>query len=128
MREQLDAIVGTWRTEGEVDDGTPIRGTDAYEWLGGEFVVHHVDVRMGETAVRALEVIGPLSASPVPSRAYGGDGSVEDSTVALTDDGHLTFGTDGARSVLRVDGDTATGVWHRTGADEPWMTLRLTRS
>ncbi|MDL5154604.1 hypothetical protein [Actinomycetospora termitidis] len=128
MRRQLEAIVGTWRTEGEVDDGTPIRGTDAYEWLGEEFVVHHVDVHMGEDRVRALEVIGPISASPVPSRAFGSDGTVEDSVVELTGDGHLGFGSTGARAVLRVDGDTATGVWHRTGADQPWMTLRLTRS
>ncbi|MCD2188403.1 hypothetical protein [Actinomycetospora soli] len=128
MREQLDAIIGTWRTEGEVDDGTTVRGTDAYSWLGDAFVVHHVDVVMGDSPVRALEVIGPVSASPVPTRAFGGDGSVEESTLELTPDGHLSFGGPGARSVMRVDGDTGTGVWHRDGVAEPWMTLRFTRA
>jgi len=37
----------------------PITGTDIYEWLpGGFFLLHHVDVVIGEQAVRAIELIG----------------------------------------------------------------------
>lgn len=131
VKDLLDTLIGTWRTEGEVyDDGAvvaSIRGTDAYEWLGTEFVVHRADVEMGGEQVRALEVVGPLSATPVPTRAYGADGTVEESTLEVTGDGHLSFGGPGARSVMRVDGDTATAEWRRDGSDEPWMTLRFAR-
>jgi len=37
----------------------PITGTDIYEWLpGGFFLLHRVDVVIGEQAVRAIELIG----------------------------------------------------------------------
>jgi hypothetical protein len=41
------------------DLAVPITGTDIYEWLpGGFFLVHHVDVMIGEQPVQALELIG----------------------------------------------------------------------
>jgi len=53
--------VGRWRSEGPVvgEVPVPITGTDIYEWLpGGFFLLHHVDVVIGEQAVRAIELIG----------------------------------------------------------------------
>lgn len=42
---------------GEVS--VPITGTDSYQWLaGGFFLVHHVDVLIGQQPVQALEFIG----------------------------------------------------------------------
>jgi hypothetical protein len=42
-----------------VGDGTPVTGRDADELLpGGHFVVHHVDVHVGEQPVRAIEISG----------------------------------------------------------------------
>ena len=55
------ALVGRWRSEGPVvgEVPVPITGTDIYEWLpGGFFLLHHVDVVIGEQAVRAIELIG----------------------------------------------------------------------
>ena len=55
------ALVGRWRSEGPVvgEVPVPITGTDIYEWLpGGFFLLHHVDVVIGEQAVPAIELIG----------------------------------------------------------------------
>ena len=47
-------------------------GHDHYERLGKHFVIHRVDVRMGDEQVEALEVIGPWDAEAraFPTRAY----------------------------------------------------------
>ena len=47
-------------------------GHDHYERLGEHFVIHRVDVRMGDEQVEALEVIGPwdAEAGAFPTRAY----------------------------------------------------------
>ncbi len=73
----LEPLIGAWRTEGEVlgEDGATgdvtFHGTDTYEWLGRAFVVHRVDVTMGEDHVEAVELIGPYdpdqgALSPAP--------------------------------------------------------------
>lgn len=57
------------RSEGVVLEGpsgpaTRITGTDAYEWLpGGFFLLHHVDVHVGDEKVDAFEVIGGYDAA-----------------------------------------------------------------
>src|SRR5215831_20891130 len=59
--QRLGALVGRWRSEGHIvgEVPVPITGTDTYEWLaGGFFLVHHVDVVIGEQAVQAIELIG----------------------------------------------------------------------
>jgi hypothetical protein len=57
--QRLDALVGRWRSGGHIvgDAPVPITGTDIYEWLpGGFFLVHHVDVKIGQQQVQALEI------------------------------------------------------------------------
>jgi hypothetical protein len=59
-RQRLGALVGQRRSEGHIvsDPPVPITGTDSYERLaGGFFLVHHVDVMIGQR-VQALELIG----------------------------------------------------------------------
>ena len=59
--ERLWAIAGRWATSGHViaEPPVPVVGTDIYEILdGGYFLVHHVDVTVGEHPVRAVEIIG----------------------------------------------------------------------
>jgi hypothetical protein len=49
--ERLWSIVGEWTTDGHVvgDPPIPVKGTDTYEVLaGGYFLVHHVDVTVGD--------------------------------------------------------------------------------
>jgi hypothetical protein len=73
--------VGRWRTQGHlvVDPAVPIAGTDSYEWLpGGFFLVHHVDVVIGEQRVQALELIGPYdpATDAFTARAYDNLGNL----------------------------------------------------
>ena len=73
--QRLGALVDRWRSEGHVvgDDPVPITGVDSYEWLaGGFFVVHHVDVVIGQQRVQALELIGDYdpATDAFTARAY----------------------------------------------------------
>lgn len=62
--KQLSRFVGRWNTEGKIHttNTTPemkITGTDMYEWLPGEyFLLHKVDVWVGDDKNETFEVIG----------------------------------------------------------------------
>jgi hypothetical protein len=138
--DELDVLIGTWRTEGEVfgDDGeTPVArvdGYDHYEWLGRAFVIHRIDVEMGGERVQGLEVIGPsLGGRSFATRAYDHEGGEQTSTAAVDADGVWTFRTDGAEAKMSLSEDRSLALveWIRTddgGATwRPWMRLTLSR-
>jgi hypothetical protein len=55
--QRLWGIAGRWRTSGQVigEPAIPVVGTDLYDVLpGGRFLVHHVDVTVGDQPVRAI--------------------------------------------------------------------------
>ena len=150
---RLGAIVGRWRSEGHVV-GTlqvPVTGTDVYEWApGGFFLVHHVDVTVGDRSVRAIEIIGerdPDSGAFI-ARAYDNDGNVTLMHATIDADGVWTFtgggdvapaarpgaadATEAVRSTLTVsaDGTSMTARWERSDDGlvwEPWMNMTFTR-
>jgi hypothetical protein len=79
--QRLGALVGRWRSEGHIvgDPPAPITGTDIYEWFpGGFFLVHHVDVMIGEQPVQALELIGEYdpATDAFLARAYDNLGNI----------------------------------------------------
>ena len=134
-------ILGRWRTDGRVvDDGTPITGWDTYELApGGCFVVHHVDVHVGEQAVQAVEIIGEGGPDgSLLARAYDADGAVTVMHVAVDDGAFLfTGGADvapaaggdpapGARGAVRStltvapDGASMHALWERTDDGDRW--------
>ena len=134
----LDAFVGTWRTEGRMEAGplgpaAAIRGTDRYEWLpGGFFLVHRVDVRMGDEQVNTIEIIGwdPESRT-YPMRWFDGRGGSGTYHAAFRD-GAWTFAGETERFTGRfaADGGTISGTWERTedGSEWlPWMEINLTK-
>jgi hypothetical protein len=155
--EMLGAIVGRWRATGRVigDEGDSVVGTDNYELLpGGHFLIHHVDVRVGDRPVRAIEIIG----EPDPDTAAGGNSflarSYDDSAVTVmrvrVDDSgawHFSGGPEIApaarpdgvapasgavRSTLRVapDRQSMSAAWERTEDGSnwvPWMEISFTR-
>lgn len=150
----LEGIVGHWHTEGHVigDEPVPVRGTDVYELFpGGHFVVHHVDVTVGEASVRAIEIIGERDedSGGFLARAYEDNGAMTLMRVVVDDDGvwHFSGGSDVApaarevdeapavaavRSTLRVAADRQTMTAHWERADDgvtwtPWMDIRFTR-
>jgi Protein of unknown function (DUF1579) len=88
--------VGRWRTQGHLvgDPPVPIAGTDSYEWLaGGLFLVHHVDVVIGQQPVQALELIGPYdpATDAFTARAYDNLGNLMVMRARVDDQGVWTF-------------------------------------
>ena len=151
--QRLGALVGRWRSEGHIvgDQPVPISGTDTYEWLpGGFFLVHHVDVVIGEQRVQALELIGPYdpATDAFTTRAYDNLGDVTVMHARVDEQGvwRFTGGADVApvarpaaadasgavRSTLTVSADRSgmTARWERSddGASwQPWMDMTFTR-
>jgi hypothetical protein len=150
--ERLWTIAGRWATDGHViaDTPVPVTGFDTYEILsGGHFLVHHVDVQVGDQPVRAIEIIGepdPASGGFL-ARSFDNMGSCEVMRVAVDPDGVFRFtgGPDVApaarpaygittrvRSTLTVaaGGGSMTALWERSGDGstwEPWMRISFTQ-
>jgi hypothetical protein len=150
--ERLHAIAGRWDTSGHVigEPHIPVVGTDIYDVLaGGHFLVHHVDVTVGEQRVRAIEVIGePDAAGGYLARSFDSDGNAELMRVTIDEDGvfHFAGGSDIARAAQPTDASTVrvrstlmvaedhrsmTALWERSedGIDwHPWMDISFARS
>jgi hypothetical protein len=150
---RLGALVGRWRSQGHIvgDDPVPITGTDIYEWLaGGFFLVHHVDVMIGEQRVQAIELMGEYdpTTDAYTARAYDNLGAVTVMQARVDEQGVWRFsgGADVAavarpaaadaagavRSTLTVSSDRSgmTARWERSddGARwQPWMDMTFTR-
>jgi hypothetical protein len=151
--QRLGALVGRWRSEGHVvaDPPVPITGTDIYELFpGGFFLVHRVDVVVGDEKVRAIEILGEYdeTTDSFTARSYDSDGSVTIMRARVDDRGVWTFtgGADVARaaqpdsadesgavrSTLTVSpkADTMTAKWERSddgSSWQPWMDMTFTR-
>jgi Protein of unknown function (DUF1579) len=151
--QRLGALVGRWRSEGHIvgEVSVPITGTDIYEWLpGGFFLVHRVDVVIGQRPVQALELIGEYdpTTDSFTARAYDNLGNVTVMRARVDDQGVWRFagGSDvapvawplsadasgAARSTLTVNADRSgmTARWERSddGARwQPWMDMTFTR-
>ena len=150
--ERLHAIAGRWETSGHVigEPPIPVVGTDIYEVLtGGYFIVHHVDVTVGEQPVRAIEIIGePEAGGGYLARSFDSEGNAELMHVAIDEDGVLHFagGHDIATAAQPTDAPTArvrstltvaedrrsmTAVWERSEDGitwHRWMDISFARS
>jgi hypothetical protein len=150
---RLGALVGRWRSEGHIvgDPPVPITGTDTYEWLpGGFFLVHDVDVMIGQQQVQALELIGEYdpTTDSFTARAYDNQGNVTLMRARVDEQGVWTFTGGGdvaavarpaaaeasgaVRSTLTISPDRTgmTARWERSddGASwQPWMDMTFTR-
>lgn len=152
-RERLWAIAGRWASDGYVvgDTPVPVTGYDTYEILaGGYFLVHHVDVMVGNQEVRAVEIIGepdPASGGFL-ARSYDNTGAAEVMQLTVDEAGvfHFLGGPDVAaaaqptqaettrvRSTLTVapDGASMKAFWERSSdgdAWEPWMHMTFMKN
>jgi hypothetical protein len=135
---RLEPLVGRWRSEGEtVSSGPPsirIRGTDEYEWLaGGYFLLHRVDVLLGDDRVNVLELIGPYdpASQTYPMRSFDSQGNFTTMHASFNVDGSWLFAgdTERARLVLGEDGRTMAAHWEqlRDGVWQAWMDMRFAR-
>jgi hypothetical protein len=137
---RLDALVGHWRSEGQTvatrcEPAVRIAGTDTYEWLaGGFFLIHRVDVHMGDDHVEVIEMIGPYDPATrtYPMRSFDHRGNFTTMHASVTDDGVWTFAGDAERATLMIapDGRTMTARWERTddgSGSRHWMDMNFTR-
>ncbi len=136
--KRLAALLGTWKTEGTTvaspdQPSVSIRGTDVYEWLPGEFfLVHHVDIQMGDAHHRAIEMIGYDEArKSYFLHAYDNQGNATVMTGTLSKDGVWTIADDATRATLTVadDGRSMTAFWERKEGSTwlPWMNIDFTK-
>jgi hypothetical protein len=151
--ERLHAIAGRWATNGHVvdDPSVPVEGFDTYDVLaGGFFLVHHVDVMVGNRPVQAIEVIGERDpdSDGFLARSFDNSGNCEVMRVTIDDAGVFRFTggpdvaaaarplgatADRVRSTLTPasDGTSMTAVWERSADGhtwEPWMHISFTRA
>jgi hypothetical protein len=120
------------------------------EWLAsGYFLVHHVDVVIGDQRVQALELLGPYdpATDAFTARAYDNLGSVTVMQARVDEQGVWRFtgggdvapvaqpaaGAGGAvRSTLTINTDRSgmTARWERSddgSSWQPWMDVTFTR-
>ena len=88
--ERLHVIAGRWATDGHVvgDPSMPVKGFDTYDVLaGGYFLVHHVDVTVGDQPVQAIEVIGERDpdSGGFLARSFDNSGNCEVMRVTVDD-------------------------------------------
>ena len=95
-KERLATIAGHWRTSGYVigQPNVPVTGTDTYELVpGGHFLLHRVDVRVGEQQVQAIEVIGePDGHGGYLARSFDSEGNTELMRLTIDDEGVFHLG------------------------------------
>jgi hypothetical protein len=148
---RLHAIAGRWDTSGHVigEPAIPVVGSDVYQvFAGGYFLVHHVDVTVGELPLRAIEIIGePSGNGGFLARSFDHEGNAELMCVTIDESGvfHFAGGPEVApaakpadaqlvqvRSTLTIADDrrSMTALWERSedGASwQPWMDIRFRR-
>ena len=137
----LNFFEGRWKTEGEIkgEDNSPpkkIMGHDIYEWVaGGFFLLHRVDVMMGNERTEVIEIIGSAGKKKDDGfalRSFDNQGNVVTMKGYLEKPGVFKIEGAGMRSTLLVSGDqnVLTVVWEQSTDDSqwvPWMELKLTR-
>jgi hypothetical protein len=147
---RLATVAGRWRTTGHVvgKPPIPVSGTDSYEVLpGGHFLVHHVDVMVGDQPVRAIEIIGERDGDGFLARSFDDEGNVEVMRLTIDDAGVFHFSGCGniapaarpgdapaarVRSTLTVGRERQTmSAWWERSADgmtwQYWMDITFER-
>jgi Protein of unknown function (DUF1579) len=136
---RLQVFVGRWETAGEVRataEAPAFRftATDTYEWMaGGFFLLHHVDAAMGDTHLRALEIVRyDAETDTYPMQSYDSQGGVATHTGVLDGRAWRIVGeTERFAGEFDGDGRVLRGTWERSEdgeAWEPWMDITLTRA
>jgi hypothetical protein len=134
----LEAFVGVWNTEGIIRDNSDgkeqlITGTDSYEWFpGGYFLIHKVDVKIGDERKEGLEVIGyDPETKTYPMHYFDSKGESGKMTASFSK-GVWQFLSDGLRfkGGFTENGKVLSGVWE-IFVDSKWnsfMEIKLTKA
>jgi hypothetical protein len=137
--KRLDAFVGKWITEGQIKESPfgpagKLIGTDTYQWLaGGFFLIHRVDVRMGDQTNESIEMIGyDASNNTYPMHSFDSQGNSIIMQASVTGD-TWTFTGESMRftGVFSKDRNSISGKWEYLSDDSKWhhwMDVKLTKA
>lgn len=135
----LNRFAGTWHTkgyqrDGDEREGTPIAGTDTYEWLpGGFFLLHKAEIRIGDAASHTHEIIGyDAEHGHFTLHYFNNKGESGYMAATMLDSGHWLFQGDELRFRGGFDssGNLFSGIWERSDDGRHWtpfIDISLTR-
>jgi len=130
LRNQLNQLVGTWRSEGHVvgggeHEGEVWRGFDIYEWFPGEQqMVHRVDVEIFGGRKEAMEFFTPHESSTdsFDQTSFDAVGTIERGVGSFDAEGRYHNDSEGARAVVTFhDGNSMSAHWELRQPDGTWV-------
>ena len=136
---KIDFLIGTWKTQGVVLGNNTVpevhfEGTDTYEWVcGGSFILHTVDVLMGNERINTIEVVGfDRAYNNYSFRSFDSNGNFLKMHGSFNDTGAFVVITENMRSTLTVNqpGKMMSAFWEQSKDGdiwEPWMSLTLAK-
>lgn len=136
----LSFLVGEWKTEGEIYGEASVveqrvSGKDSYEWVsGGFFLLHRVEVNMGNDRVEVIELIGfagDTSGDGFAMHSFDNQGKITVMNGYLEKPDVFKIEGQGLRSTLKVAGDGKVMMitWEQfyQGAWKLWIIMKLTK-
>jgi hypothetical protein len=135
--KKLNFLIGKWHTKGEILLGASlslkeIRGMDTYEWVsGGFFILHRVDVFMGNERTEAIEIIGyDEDRKSYFMKSFDSQGESITMYAVLEKSLVLKFGDEKMRTVLTAneDGSSMSAKWELSENGKtwkPWMNIEF---
>jgi hypothetical protein len=135
----LNKFVGHWMTSGKIPATSTspeiiLSGSDIYTWLpGGFFLMHQVDVLVGDDKNETLEIIGfDPQKSHFTLQHYDNKGNSGLMTGKCQDD-VWTFLGENLRFTggFKNQGTAFSGIWEQSADGETWthlMEIKLTKS
>lgn len=137
--KKLNFLIGKWHTAGEFlnnisDSSKEIRGMDIYEWVSGEaFILHRVDVFMGNTRTEVIEIIGYDEGRKLYfMKSFDNLGEATTMYAELVKPGVLKIWDSKMKSTLTVNknGNSMVVKWELSEDGrtwKPWMEIKLSK-
>ena len=95
--KQLQLFIGFWNTEGITVDGQRLIAKDKYEWMmGGYFLLHKWNARIGPDVIQGIEIIG----------------------TDPQQNGYFTHSYDSLGKMEKYHADLNENIWKITGSSE----------
>jgi len=135
--KKLNFLIGKWHTQGKILQGASasskdIRGMDTYEWVsGGFFILHRVDVFMGNERTEAVEIIGyDQSRKSYFMKSFDNQGASMIMYAVLDKPGVLKFGDAKMKTILTANknGNSMSAKWELSENGKtwkPWMNIQF---
>ncbi|WP_421940265.1 hypothetical protein [Pedobacter sp.] len=126
----LNGFVGNWKTEGTLPNGTIIQGSDAYEWLDGNFfLLHHVNVRIGDRISKSIEIFHYDELEDVfRAQSFDNEGNISISAMKI-EHNKINIEADGLRFKGKFKDNEIVGVWeqYENNCWKKWMDISLSK-